>query len=655
MTIEQAMTETATSRMQHCPKCNQTIDPLRSPAVSVINGKIVHFCSSVCRETYLRRVPELKNITTRDDTETPSAVHPETPQPKPKDVDVEDVRDQAPAFSQSELFRSKLIWPQLIQIAVLIVVLLLIVLLPPLLDGKLPMLIAALLIFGLTGWNVFRERRLGVGKILEAAAVHLPSLVLLLSGFFGLSPRQAAAFAAALPIVETAGRLLELAGRHRSGILGALDADDKSPIPTSWKDNSNLAAAVRNLSILSAWLRFPVAGLVALAVYNAEATNLSHALIAFATAFAALNPRTIRMATGDAHLRVALQAATRRVKVRDADAVQRAAQAKSVLFASRLTLFQPALVVLDWKTAENINPKSALDALLTLESRAEGRIARAVCAFATEGKARAASNADITFVEGDGLLGDTPWGSVLCGSRGLLLSKGISTGPLESQAAVIEDSGRRAVFLAMEDTVAAVFAIEEQFAAGAEESVRAVRRMGLETAMITTAEVAAAQGVADRLGIDTVYFKTPEEKLGEILRRISDSGSNAVLVGRGSAFEEHFRAADTAVSLGDEDTPTQAGFDAAGCGVDIVPFLIRLSRRAHKSAVRNLLLGVGTSLFGAGFAAAGTAPSMFLTVGSASFLAAALCTFNAPFPLLKRLFDFPSGLFRRVTKRLFSA
>ncbi|MBN2803461.1 MAG: hypothetical protein JXR91_10225, partial [Deltaproteobacteria bacterium] len=38
-----------------CPNCNSGVDPLRAAAVSIIDGKIVHFCSSSCREKYLHR------------------------------------------------------------------------------------------------------------------------------------------------------------------------------------------------------------------------------------------------------------------------------------------------------------------------------------------------------------------------------------------------------------------------------------------------------------------------------------------------------------------------------------------------------------------------------------------------------------------------
>jgi Cu+-exporting ATPase len=357
------------------------------------------------------------------------------------------------------------------------------------------------------------------------------------------------------------------------------------------------------------------------------------------------------MATGDAHLRVVLLAALRRVRLRDADAVQRAADADSVLFASERTLFARDLAVSDWQTTETVPPRTALDALATLEADVPGRIAAAVRAFVADQKARAASNAEVIQLPGEGLVGDTPWGNVMCGTRSLLLKSGISTGLLEQQAALIETGGRRAIFLAIEDSVAAVFAVEERFAPAAEESIQQLRRMGLETAMITSAEVAAAQGIADRLGIDTVYFETPEEKMGETLHHIGDSGGKPVLVGRGIAFEEHFRAAHAAISLDDAGTTSQAGFDAAGSNLKVIPYLMRISRRAHQSAVTNLVLAIGTGLFGTGLAVAGAAPSLFLIVGAASFLVSAGCTFNAPFPALERVYETAARFIRRIRRR----
>ena len=641
------MTDLAPKRRMSCPGCDQMVDPLRAPAVSVIEGKIVHFCSSNCRERFLKRAPKIESSS--DSSPPDKALLPEetisAPSSAPSTSSAPE--EEGRSLFEPELFRSRLLWPYFLQLAGLTISALVVLWIPPFLIQRLPAAIAAGVIAGLATWQILRDRKLGIQKIIEATAMHIAALAFIASSFFGAPTRLVAVCALLLPAADTLFRILEFAGRHRASILAALEAGEHSPIASSWKDNSNLAASVRTFAMISGWIRYPTAALVGLLVFEATADTVS-AIIAFATALAVYNPRTVRLSTGDAHLRAALLCAARGVRIREADAVQRAAQSATVLFASKTTLFQPTPIVLDWHCAEHASTKTVLDALLSIEAKAHGRLASAIRTYALDNNARAAANVEITQIEGKGLIGETPWGTVMCGCRGLLLDRGCSTGPLESHASVIESSGRRALFVAMDDRAAAVFAIEERFVPGAVEAVRKLRRMGLETAMISTAETASAQGVAERLGIDTVYFETPETKVGEVLRGISDSGGTAVLVGRGPAFEEHLRSADTAISLGShEETTTQAGFDAAGCSVDIVPLILRIAKRAHQSARINLVLNIGVYLFGVGLAVAATAPTLFPIVGASSSFVAAVCTFNAPFPIVDRWVRAPVARLRR--------
>lgn len=661
MTIELTMIDASTSRIQHCPGCNQAVDPLRSPAVSVIDGKIVHFCSVSCRERYLKRsfepppdeAPEAPPID--DAAETAGRPEPAADeQAQPDEPEPETTEE--PPLSQSELYRAKLLLPQIIQGALWIAAAIVIAVTSRFLEKQAPTIIAASALAATILWTIIRDRKLGPRKIMEALAVPASALAVLSGGLLGLPPKTAALAAACVLAAEALGKLLEFLGRYRSGVLRALNVETSPHIPTSWRDNSDMAARIRTFALVLEWVRYPLAALIALPVFFAEGTVSGQTLVAFAASLVALNPRTIRMATGDAHLEGALRAAALRVKVRDADAIHRAARARTVLFTAKQTLFKPQLSVLDWQTADHADPKAALDALMTLEANAAGRIAEAARIFASERKARAASNVEVARVPGRGLVGETPWGTVLCGARSLLLDRGISTGLLEPHASAVESSGRRAVFMAMNDTAVAVFAVEEQFAEGAETAIRLLRQTGIETAMITSAEAAAAQAVGNRLGIDAVFFETPEEKLNEVLRRISDSAGSTVLVGRGAAFEEHFRTADAAVSFEEnvEDSATQAGFDAHGLRIDVVPKLIRISRQARRSATVNLILAVSSALFGAGLAAACAEPSTYPAVSIMSFLVSALCTFNAPFPAWEKLKSKPTAAWRGLKKRFTS-
>ena len=49
--------------MASCPKCERDVDPLRAPAVRVIEGKVVAFCSAACAGTAPRAPLTVKSGT----------------------------------------------------------------------------------------------------------------------------------------------------------------------------------------------------------------------------------------------------------------------------------------------------------------------------------------------------------------------------------------------------------------------------------------------------------------------------------------------------------------------------------------------------------------------------------------------------------------
>ena len=120
----------------------------------------------------------------------------------------------------------------------------------------------------------------------------------------------------------------------------------------------------------------------ALGTYFLSSGTPSDALLAGATALLALNPRTLRMATGDAHLGAALRAIEKDMLVRDAHAVDSLAETRVVLFIAKRSLIKDKKTIVDWQTSKSIEEQTALDALYAAEANATGAIAAAIREFA---------------------------------------------------------------------------------------------------------------------------------------------------------------------------------------------------------------------------------------------------------------------------------
>ncbi|MCP4605234.1 MAG: hypothetical protein GY847_32745 [Proteobacteria bacterium] len=635
------MTTSPPDDRQTCPHCDKEVDPLRAPAVSIVDGRITHFCSPACRENHLRRSPELPAASVQVEPALAEETEP-TPAQEPPAV----AHRTSEAAQQ---YRSLLLKKQAFQVAALTAFLLAALVLPRFFDGLQIVALIGIEAFVLLVYGTLRERRLGAARMSEAAAVPLAAATVLLCPVFGTDPYLASSAAASLLLARGIGRLLELFGRKRSGVLATIEGSSHTAIPSSWRDNSSMAAKIRRVLIVLEWARYPAAALVGFTVFLIYSGSVTEALLSGATALVALSPRALRMATGDAHLAAALAASRIGVLIRDAHIVDQVAGAKIVLFMTKQALVEEHINIVDWYVADDVDEKPFLTALASIEAKAEGRIASAILEFT---RAKGASEIPIEDIEvraGLGIVGNTPSGRTICGSRSLFLGEGLSTALFEERAKTIEASGRRALFASVDGRVVSVFGAEETPVSNAQQVTQQLQLTEVEPVMLTSAEVSSAQALGSRLGIENVYFEIPEDDVGRILGEISATGANAVLVGHGPVFEENLRAAAAAVAIGGSDQ-TQAGVDARKLDVDIVPWIVKNARLARRSTEINLVAGQAATAVGLALSLGWFSPLVVTFAATLGFAAAALSTLNGPYPLIEQISDQIDSSLKKIKK-----
>ncbi|MDJ0765504.1 MAG: HAD family hydrolase [Myxococcota bacterium] len=647
------MVNTQEEKWQTCPHCTKAVDPLRAPAVTVVEGRIVHFCSPECRAGFLQRTDAPSTASEKksradDEEHTGAEGAAEETAEGDSDGGADEGADEGAekATKKTAITKTKtrsgprsspLVRNQLIRTAPLACVLILIFANPPFLTAVVAISLVGALAIGLTAIGIIKERRSSTGRIAQAVAVPLVSLFLLGTIAFGGSVRSAVVSAAWLMFIEAFLNLLERLARKRSGVLANLEGIGETPtLSRSWRDNAIQAIRIHRISLILGWARFPIAIGIGLLAFVFDVGAIAQAMAACATVFLALNPRTLKMTTYDAYVSAALTAAHRGVIVRDANTLDTIATARVVVFMPQGTLLEDRLTVVDWQAAGRTNEAEVIDALASLEMSAKGRIASAMMAFTKDFDPLLEPVEDVSASPGSGISGTTPIHRVICGSRSYLLHAGISTALLDEWAAGIEASGRRAVFVALDDEVAGAFGIEEPPVPDAATVIQRLKRLGMDPAMISPAEVNAAQALGTRMGIEYVRFETSREDIGTVLSHISATGDKAVLVGHGQSFEENLDLAAVAIALG-SPLPTQAGVDARHLKIDIVPWLVNLAQGARRAAHINVILASAAMALGLGLALSWTSPIAAAVSGTLSCTAAALSTLNGPYPCLAQM------------------
>ncbi|MGW4633820.1 heavy metal translocating P-type ATPase [Nocardia sp. NPDC004415] len=171
------------------------------------------------------------------------------------------------------------------------------------------------------------------------------------------------------------------------------------------------------------------------------------------------------------------------------------------------------------------------------------------------------------------------------------------TDPAHGAVAELERSGHTAVVVSREDTPIAVLGITDQLRPEAAATVAVVTATtGAAPVLLTGDNRVTAAALARRVGITEVRAELlPEDKVAAI-RALRDAGEQVAMVGDGINDAPALAAAPVGIAMGG------AGSDLALQTADVVivrddlttiPALVRLSRRAHRVVVANLVIAGG--------------------------------------------------------------
>ncbi|MBN2529437.1 MAG: HAD family hydrolase [Deltaproteobacteria bacterium] len=640
--------------LKQCPFCSSEVDPLRAAAVSIVDGRIAYFCSNACRETYLQRdensPPADLDISEDEDVVNDSRSSQFESETEPRAiakisetvVDAGDTGAFRKVFSTPssvwELLKTSFLLLHVVEAALLLILILLNFILAHQLAKDLVVQIVSggAIVFSL-GFGIWRDRKNGNAAVLNSIAFPLAAFMMLSVSRFNRELVDIMALAApGVLLVKSLGRVAEAISRYQSGVLAMILNQNPS---AAWRDNSAMALTVRKVAMVLDWARIPFGLLTGGGLFFWGGISLPSALMTTAIILIVLEPRLLRMATGDAHLKVAMLVRQMAGNIRDANAVAHLGQSRTVVMKSNGVLVLPDVRVVDWRWQEGVpSTNHVLSALLTAQSPHRNRYARAIAQYCRQQGARETECGAVEMRAGKGICADTAYGKIHCGSRQYLLECGISTAEADDFAHNLEQSGRRALFVVLNERLAAVFGIDEQICSGAENAVQRMALAGCEPVMISSADVDSATAFGERLGIEHVLFEKTEADYESVLAQFREADTPVIFVGSGRVFEENVRNAACAVNLGgDSKTMTLADVDLRDRTLGDVVQVLEWSKAARRSVRMNLFATL--FLFGPGicFAFGWNTPTMTIGLAIAGSAISIGSTFTGPYPTVHKL------------------
>jgi Cu+-exporting ATPase len=323
------------------------------------------------------------------------------------------------------------------------------------------------------------------------------------------------------------------------------------------------------------------------------------------------------------------------ILIRDGEALERAHAVTTVAFDKTGTLTEghPELAAL---ASSDGDESSLLRLAAALQAASQHPLARAVTAAAQSRQLHLPPAEQVQALPGRGVAGKVEGQVLLLGSRRLMKESGIDEGTLARIAARVDAPGRSLSYLAQAEaagrpaTLVGALGFADPIRPEARDAVAALTRAGIQTVMLTGDNAAAAQAVAQAIGIGQVEAELlPADKVAA-LARLKGPHRVVAMVGDGINDAPALAAADIgfAMASGSDIALNAAGITLMRGDPRLAVAAIALSRRTYAKIRQNLfwafvynLLGIALAAFGLlGPVAAGAA----MALSSVSVVANAL-------------------------------
>ncbi len=276
-------------------------------------------------------------------------------------------------------------------------------------------------------------------------------------------------------------------------------------------------------------------------------------IIACPCALGLATPMSIMVATG--------RGAQAGVLIKNAEMLERFADVDTLIVdkTGTLTVGKPKLT--DIVAAPGFGDAELLSLAASLERGSEHPLAEAIVEGAIEKGIQTSTAEEFDAVTGKGVRGRIDGRDVALGNAAMMEAIDVSRGEFVSRADDLRDSGKTAVFVAVDGKLAGIVAVADPIKETTAEAIKALHGEGFNVVMVTGDNARTAQAVAGRLGIDEVRADVLPNQKAEIVRELQAAGSKVAMAGDGVNDAPALAQADVGIAMG---TGADVAIESAG-------------------------------------------------------------------------------------------
>ena len=310
----------------------------------------------------------------------------------------------------------------------------------------------------------------------------------------------------------------------------------------------------------------------------AIAATVSVLIIACPCALGLATPISITTAAG--------RGAQAGVLIKDAEALERMAGVDTLIVDKTGTLTMGKPVLTDTVVLEGEDEATILTLAAALEKGSEHPLAEAIVAGAAAKGIAAGDTDGFEAVTGKGVRGKVGGRAVALGNAAMMQAMGLQTASAEAAADKLRESGKTAMFLAVDGKLSGIIAVADPVKPSTTAAIKALHDVGLRIIMATGDNERTARAIAGSLGIDEVRAGVLPEDKKKLVEELRAQGRKIAMAGDGVNDAPALAAADVGIAMG---TGADVAMESAGItllGGDLVG-IVR-ARKLAKATLRNI-------------------------------------------------------------------
>jgi Cu+-exporting ATPase len=249
------------------------------------------------------------------------------------------------------------------------------------------------------------------------------------------------------------------------------------------------------------------------------------------------------------------------VLIRNAEALERMEKVDTLIVDKTGTLTEGKPKIVTVVTAPGFQQDEALRLAASVERASEHPLASAIVAAAQESGLALSDVAEFAAEKGKGAVGRVEARRIILGNANFLRERGIETSLLDSEAEKLREDAATAVFLAVDQKLAAVIAIADAIKSTTAPALNSLLKDGVRVVMLTGDNRTTAEAVARRLGISQLEAGVLPDQKSAVVQKLREQGHVVGMAGDGVNDAPALAAADVGIAMG---TGTDVAIESAG-------------------------------------------------------------------------------------------